>query len=68
VHFGLIQKKKQLTRSHVSGHGDGTQIKHVAENTKSKQLIPIHTEKEKFHKKWHSNVRTVRLNKSLELK
>lgn len=67
VHFGLIQKKKQLTRSHVSGHGDGTQIKHVVENTNAKKLIPIHTEKEKFHKKWHNNVTLVKSGGMLAL-
>ncbi len=50
VHFGLLSKKGQLSRSHVSGHGDGTQIKKVIEGAKAKKLIPIHTEKEKYHK------------------
>ena len=67
VHFGLLTKKGQLSRSHVSGHGDGTQIKYVVENTKSKRLVPIHTEKEKFHKKWHDNVKVVKLNTTIEL-
>jgi ribonuclease J len=67
VHFGLITKKGQLTCSHVSGHGDGNQIKRVVENSRSKMLIPIHTEKEKFHKRWHNNVEIAKLNKSLEL-
>jgi mRNA degradation ribonuclease J1/J2 len=60
VHFGLVTKKGQLTRSHISGHGDGTQIKHIIEGAKAKMLIPIHTTKEKYHQKWHPNVRRVR--------
>lgn len=67
VHFGLIQKKKQLTRSHVSGHGDGNQIKKVVEGANAKKLIPIHTEKEGYHKKWHRNVKLVRPGKTLFL-
>lgn len=65
VHFGLITKKGQITRSHVSGHGDGTQIKQLVENTKSKLLIPIHTTNENYHKKWHKNVRVVKPNSTL---
>jgi ribonuclease J len=57
VHFGLITKKGQLTRSHISGHGDGNQIEHLIEGSESKMLIPIHTTKEKYHQKWHSNVK-----------
>lgn len=67
IHFGLITKKGQLTRSHVSGHGDGNQIKQVVENTKSRKLIPIHTTKERYHKKWHRNVKLVRPNSSIAL-
>jgi ribonuclease J len=67
IHFGLITKKGQLSRSHVSGHGDGNQIKAVVEGSKAKKLIPIHTEKEQFHKKWHTNVKTVKLNGSVAL-
>jgi ribonuclease J len=47
VHFGLVSKKGQLSRSHVSGHGDGTQIKKVIEGAKAKKLVPIHTERRK---------------------
>ncbi len=69
VHFGLLSKKgQQLSRSHVSGHGDGTQIKKVIEGAKAKKLVPIHTEKEKYHKMWHPNLKVVRLNACLELK
>ncbi len=44
---------------HVSGHGDGEQIKYVVKNTNSKKLIPIHTIHDEYHKKWHKNVQTV---------
>jgi ribonuclease J len=68
VHFGLVSKKGQLSRSHVSGHGDGTQIKKVIEGARSKKLVPIHTEHENYHKMWHPNVKVVKLNGNLELK
>lgn len=66
-HFGLLTSKKQWNHSHVSGHGDGTQIKKVIEESKSKTLIPILTVYEKYHKKWHSNVKTVKANSSVKL-
>jgi ribonuclease J len=68
VHFGLITKKDQLTRSHISGHGDGNQIKHVIEGSKAKTLVPIHTTKESYHQKWHGNVKRVKHNGSVFLK
>jgi ribonuclease J len=67
VHFRLVTRKDQLARSHVSGHGDGTQIKHVIDGTDATQLIPIHTENEGYHKKWHSNVREVRIGHTLRI-
>lgn len=67
VHFGLVTKRGQLARSHVSGHGDGTQIRQVVENARAKRLVPIHTTNERYHKKWHSNVKVVKPNSVLEL-
>ncbi len=58
-HFGVISKERDWHQIHVSGHGDGGQIKHVIEDSEAKKLIPIHTEREEYHKKWHSNVTTV---------
>lgn len=55
-HFGLISSEGQWNHSHVSGHGDGNQIKHVIEGAKSKTLVPIHTVNESYHQKWHHNV------------
>ena len=52
VHFWKTTKQGQLSRSHVSGHGDGIQIRAVMEGSKAKKLIHIYTEKEQFHKKW----------------
>jgi hypothetical protein len=52
IHFGLITKKGQLSRSHVLEHGDGNQMRAVVKGPKTKKLIPIHTEKEQFRKKW----------------
>ncbi|WP_415280817.1 MBL fold metallo-hydrolase [Candidatus Nitrososphaera sp. FF02] len=56
VHFGLLKNEKAWKHSHVSGHGSGDQIKHVIEGSNAKTLIPIHTEHEEYHKKWHNNV------------
>ena len=61
VHFGVINCEDSWHQVHVSGHGDGEQIKHVVEDSKSKKLIPIHTDKknDQYHRKWHSNVTNV---------
>lgn len=55
-HFGLISSEKQWTQSHVSGHGDGNQIKSVIEGANAKKLVPIHTENEEYHEKWHKDI------------
>jgi len=52
---------------HVSGHGDGEQIKHVIDGANAKKLIPIHTQHDEYHKKWHSNVHTVSKDGIFEL-
>lgn len=57
VHFGLLASEEDWEPSHVSGHGSGDQIKTVIEGSDAKTLIPIHTEHEEYHKKWHGNVR-----------
>jgi len=59
AHFGVTNREDNWHQIHVSGHGDGEQIKHVVENTKSKKIIPIHTVDDSYHKKWHSNVHSV---------
>ena len=59
VHFGVLKRDQDWHKIHVSGHGDGEQIKHVVENTNAKSLIPIHTVADEYHKKWHSNVTSV---------
>ena len=58
-HFGLLSKERDWHQIHVSGHGDGLQIKKVIDGANSKKLIPIHTEHEEYHKKWHDNVTSV---------
>lgn len=67
--FGLITSEKKWHQVHVSGHGDGDQIKIVIENSKAKKLIPIHTEpkNEVYHKKWHPNVQSVNPQDSVKL-
>jgi ribonuclease J len=67
LHFGLIQKEEEWNHIHVSGHGSGDQIKKIIEGSNSKMPIPVHTEHEEFHKKWHPNVKEVLLNESLNL-
>ena len=67
--FGLLSSEKQWHQVHVSGHGDGEQIKSVIDDTNAKKLIPIHTkpENEIYHKKWHNNVQSVNFNDSVSL-
>ena len=67
VHFGLIRKEAEWHHIHVSGHGSGDQIKKIIDGRDSKVLVPIHTEHEEFHKKWHNNVKEVTINSSLDL-
>jgi len=67
IHFKLISREDQWTHSHVSGHGSGDQIKKVIDESRPKTLIPIHTEHEEYHKKWHPQVQEVVLNESIYL-
>ena len=66
-HFKILNKEEEWNQIHVSGHGDGEQIKHVVENSNAKTLIPIHTKNDEHHKKWHSNVKTVNQHDSVKL-
>ena len=67
--FGLVSSEKEWNQIHVSGHGDGTQIKSVIDGANAKKLIPIHTspENEAYHKKWHGDVHLVSLGDSVAL-
>lgn len=67
VHFGLLQKEENWNVTHVSGHGSRDQIKHVVQDTKSKNLVPIHTVHEDHFKQWHDNITKVEINDSLSL-
>ena len=62
-----VGKERDWHQVHVSGHGDGTQIKHVIDEANAKTLIPIHTQHDEYHKKWHSNVHTVNKNEVYDL-
>ena len=66
-HFGIISSEKDWHQVHVSGHGDGVQIKKVIDGSRARKIIPIHTEHDEYHKKWHENVVTPEQNKSLVL-
>lgn len=66
-HFKLIKSEKDWNHSHVSGHGDGTQMKNVIDGAKPKRLVPVHTEHEEYHRKLHNNVVEVAINDTLEL-
>lgn len=67
VHFGLLNKEKNWNVAHVSGHGSEDQIKRVVEETRAKNLIPIHTEHGELFEKWHKQVTKVDINQSLSL-
>lgn len=67
VHFGLLKKEERWTVTHVSGHGSEDQIRHVVEETKAKNLVPIHTEHAEYFERWHKNVSRVGINESLQL-
>lgn len=67
IHFGIVKKESDWNSIHVSGHGDGEQIKYIIENSNAKKLIPIHTEKDEYHKKWHTNVNSVSLGSTFSL-
>ena len=60
VHFGVLKKDRDWHKIHVSGHGDGEQIRHVVKETDAKSLVPIHTQHDEYHKRWHSNVISVK--------
>ncbi len=68
LRFGLVKSEKDWHSVHVSGHGDGEQIKRVIDGAGAKKLIPIHTEpdKEEYHKKWHNNVQSVQRDEKVE--
>jgi ribonuclease J len=67
LHFGLIKREEEWNHIHVSGHGSGDQIKKIIEGSNSKTLIPIHTEHEEYHKKWHPQVKEVLINSTVSL-
>ena len=67
VHFGVLKRDQDWHQIHVSGHGDGEQIKYVVENSHSKALIPIHTQHDEYHKKWHKNVHSINQHGNYEL-
>jgi ribonuclease J len=67
VHFGLLRKDDDWNVTHVSGHGSKEQIRHVVQETKAKNVVPIHTVHEDYFKQWHQSVRTVTINESLTL-
>jgi len=66
-HFGILKRDEDWHQIHVSGHGDGEQIKYIIDNSNAKTLIPIHTKKPEFHQKWHSNVHTVNQHETIDL-
>jgi mRNA degradation ribonuclease J1/J2 len=67
VHFGVITREQDWNQIHVSGHGDGLQIKRVIDGSNAKRLIPIHTVHEEYHKKWHGNVQSMNQHESVNL-
>ncbi len=67
VHFSLLNKEEKWNVTHVSGHGSKNQIKHIVQETKAKNLVPIHTVHEDHFKRWHSHVTIATINKSIDL-
>ncbi|HWP78576.1 MAG TPA: MBL fold metallo-hydrolase [Candidatus Nitrosotenuis sp.] len=67
VHFGLLRKDDNWNVTHVSGHGSKDQIRYVVQETKAKNVIPIHTTREDYFKQWHQSVKTVTINESITL-
>ncbi len=67
VHFGLLNKDERWNVTHVSGHGSEDQIRRIVQETKAKNIIPIHTEHEEHFKRWHDNVTIATIDKSIEL-
>ena len=67
VHFGIIKRDQDWHQVHVSGHGDGPQIKRVIDGSNAKKLVPIHTKHEGYHKRLHGNVVSVNQHDSINL-
>lgn len=67
IHFDVLKRGQDWHQIHVSGHGDGTQIKKVIDGSNPKKLIPIHTQHDEYHKKWHNNVQSVYQHESVSL-
>ena len=67
AHFNLISSEEDWNHSHVSGHGSGDQIRKIIQYSDAKKLVPIHTEHEEYHRKWHPNVVEVKENSALYL-
>ncbi len=67
MNFVVIKKDQDWYQIHVSIHGDDTQIKRVIDGSNSKKLIPIHTQYDEYHKKWHGNVVSVNQHDSMNL-
>jgi ribonuclease J len=67
IHFGLLNKDSDWNQIHVSGHGSGDQIRKIIEGSRTKMLVPIHTEHEEYHRKWHPNVLEPCLNESVNI-
>jgi ribonuclease J len=67
VHFGVINRDEDWHQIHVSGHGDGEQIRHVVKDTHAKSIIPIHTQHDEYHKQWHDNVQSVNQHDKVNL-
>lgn len=67
--FGLIGSAKRWHQLHVSGHGDGAQIRRVIEGAGAERLVPIHTERksESHHRAMHGSVTSVRRGGTVEV-
>ena len=62
----IIDLKGVIPLVRLSSNNE-VQIKRVIDGASSKKLIPIHTHHDEYHKKWHSNVHTVKQHDRYDL-
>ena len=66
-HFGLLNSDLEWNHIHVSGHGSRDQLGRIIRESKSRSVIPIHTQNEEYYLQFHNNVKRVELNGSIEI-
>jgi ribonuclease J len=67
IHFGLITRENDWHQIHVSGHGDGGQIRQIVNESHAKEVVPVHTEHPEYFQKWHDRIKIAELNGAVGL-